>query len=275
MLAIIPGARAASSRRRASVPNDLPLDRPADFFNRLLNKMQSAALHPRNPHAGRYDFAALCRSCPELKRHLQSNPTGDQTIDFGDSESVLCLNQALLAHYYQVHQWQIPRDYLCPPVPGRADTIHYLADLLASSNQGKTPTGKKVRVLDVGTGANCIYPIIGSQSYHWKFVGTDIDPTAIKMARAIVAANPCLTNLVKIVQQRDRAAIFRGIIGSDHYDLTMCNPPFHASMEEARAGSQRKLKNLGKGKVKGKGRAVGALARSNFGGQCRALLPWR
>jgi 23S rRNA (adenine1618-N6)-methyltransferase len=220
------------------------------------------ALHPRNLHQGRYDFSALCASCPELRGYLRPNPAGDQTIDFSDSKAVLCLNRALLAHYYHVKHWMIPVGYLCPPIPGRADYIHYLADLLASGNDGEVPKGKQVKVLDIGTGANCIYPIIGSQSYGWKFVATDSDSGALRAARAIVEANPCLTKLVRVVAQKDRNAIFRGVIKpSDHYDLTMCNPPFHSSVEEAEAGSQRKLKNLSKGKVQR------GPAKLNFGGQ--------
>jgi 23S rRNA (adenine1618-N6)-methyltransferase len=39
---------------------------------------------------------------------------------------------------------------------------------------------------------------------------------------------------------------FQGIIQpGEHFDLTMCNPPFHASAAEATAGTQRKLRNLG------------------------------
>jgi len=54
------------------------------------NSADVGALHPRNPHAGRYDFAALCKSYPDMQGHLQPNPMGDQTIDFGDAQSVLC-----------------------------------------------------------------------------------------------------------------------------------------------------------------------------------------
>jgi 23S rRNA (adenine1618-N6)-methyltransferase len=222
----------------------------------------TGVLHPRNPHQGRYDFEALCEVVPELKSHLRQNPSGDPTIDFSNPAGVLCLNQALLAQSYGVRHWMIPAGYLCPPIPGRADMIHYAADLLAESNSGKMPTGKKVRVLDIGTGANCIYPIIGCRSYGWKFVATDIDPVSVKTARLIVESNPCLSKLVKVVQQKDRSSIFRGIIRKgDHFDLTLCNPPFHASMEAAQAGSQRKVKNLSQGRV-GKGSA-----KLNFGGQ--------
>jgi len=106
---------------------------------------------------------------------------------------VRCLNQALLAQTYQIKHWMIPVGYLCPPIPGRADYIHYVADLLAGA--GKVPTGKQVGVLDIGTGANCIYPIIGSQSYGWKFLATDIDPVSVKTACLFVESNPCLSKL--------------------------------------------------------------------------------
>lgn len=215
----------------------------------------SGKLHARNPHQGRYDLNVLSDTSPELKVYLRPNPKGDQTIDFSDDQAVLCLNKALLAHYYHVEHWQIPAGYLCPPIPGRADYIHYLADLLAESNRAGNkdnsyPTGKKIRVLDIGTGANCIYPIIGSQSYRWQFVGSDTDALAIKTASLIVQSNPCLTKRIKLVHQKDTESIFKGVIKpQDRFDLSMCNPPFHASMEEAQAGSQRKWQNLNKDKT--------------------------
>ena len=224
------------------------------------NTPPTGLLHPRNPHQGRYDFSVLCEVVPELEPYLRLNPSGEQTIDFGDPAAVVCLNRALLAQTYGVKHWMIPAGYLCPPIPGRADYIHYVADLLAGG--AEVPTGKGVRVLDIGTGANCIYPIVGSQSYGWKFVGSDIDPVSVKTARLIAESNPCLSKLVKVVQQKDRDSIFKGIIRKgDHFDLTICNPPFHASMAAAQAGTQRKQKNLGKG------RPVSGNAPLNFGGQ--------
>ena len=206
-------------------------------------------LHPRNPHSGRYDFAALCKSCPDLERFLRPNPKGDRTIDFSDSEAVLALNRALLAHFYDIKNWELPQGYLCPPIPGRADYIHYLADHL----DGKTG----VRVLDIGTGANCIYPIIGSRSYGWNFVGSETGREAIESAQRIVEGNRGLSEQVSIVRQKNPRDFFRGIIGKDDFfDLTMCNPPFYASAEEARKSNLRKVKNLG-----------GSAPARNFGGQ--------
>lgn len=233
-----------------------------------LRKSQSnkaGKLHPLNPHRGRYDFAALLESYPDLETFLVENPAGDRSIDFSDQAAVLALNKALLAKFYGVERWMIPPGYLCPPIPGRADAIHYLAELLAKSNDGEIPRGKKVRVLDIGTGANCIYPILGCRSYGWHFVASDIDRTAVKTARLIVESNPCLANRVKIVEQREKDAIFRGVIRKgDRYDLTMCNPPFHSSVEAAKAASERKRSNLDRGKGT---RSETNRSRLNFGGQ--------
>jgi 23S rRNA (adenine1618-N6)-methyltransferase len=117
-------------------------------------------MHPRNRHGAGYDFPRLIRSSPQLALFVRPNPFGDESIDFADPAAVTALNRALLKDFYGIDHWQIPPGYLCPPVPGRADYIHHLADLLAASNGGLVPCGKSVAVLDIGVGANCIYPII-------------------------------------------------------------------------------------------------------------------
>ncbi|MFT5807873.1 MAG: 23S rRNA (adenine1618-N6)-methyltransferase [Moritella dasanensis] len=222
-----------------------------------------ATLHPRNPHQGRYDLTALVKTYPALQTHITQNPSGEETVDFSDDKAVVCLNAALLAHFYQVPNWQIPAGYLCPPIPGRADYIHYIADLLAEMNNGEVPTGKRVKALDIGTGANCIYPILGHRSYGWGFVGTDVDKVAAKTANVIVQANPGLNKAIKIVLKKTPGSMFKGVIKhGDRYSVTVCNPPFHASMEAAAAGTERKIINLHKGKA-----APTNTTKLNFGGQ--------
>lgn len=221
-------------------------------------------LHPRNLHRSRYDFPKLIESCPQLEQFVFVNPYGDQSVDFSNPEAVKTLNAALLSHFYGITSWDIPENYLCPPIPGRADYIHYLADLLAAMNGGVIPTGGNVKVLDIGVGANCIYPIIGHQSYGWKFVGSDVDKRALSSATNIAAANAPLKDHLTFRQQHNAALIFKGVVKpGEFFALTMCNPPFHASAEEARLGSQRKVRNLGK--QKGKETVL------NFGGQSSEL----
>ncbi len=223
-------------------------------------RKEKSELHPRNPHRGRYDLQLLTASHPALTAFVRLNPHNDESIDFSDPEAVKTLNTALLKHYYGIGYWDIPAGYLCPPIPGRADYIHHIADVLASDNEGEIPTGPQVRCLDIGVGANCIYPIIGSKAYGWSFVGTDIDPVSIESANQIIAANPALQATVECRLQTNRHHIFPGIIREgEKFDLTICNPPFHVSRAAAEAQTLRKLYNLSTERV-------GASTR-NFGGQ--------
>lgn len=212
-------------------------------------------LHPRNQHREGYDFERLVADTPELEASTISNPVGQTTIDFQDVGAVRMLNRALLKTYYNIDFWDIPANYLCPPIPGRADYIHYLADLLASSNDQEIPRGPNIKALDIGTGASLVYPLIGQSEFGWHFTGVDIDPAAIKSAQQICQFNKLSVN---IRQQNIRENIFRGVIGPHEvFHLTLCNPPFHASIEKASKGTQRKWSNLGKGHSK----------KLNFGGQ--------
>lgn len=234
----------------------------------MINKTvaKKGSLHPRNLHHGRYDLNKLSQVCPQLAPYITCNPSEQLTIDFSDADALRALNQALLKYFYHVDFWQLPADYLCPPIPGRADYIHYLADLLAGGASGKVPMGKQVKVLDIGTGASCIYPILGSQIYNWSFVATDIDPVSIKTAELIVNSNQNLKPFIKLRLQKNEKSIFDGVIQTqDKFALTLCNPPFHASMEKAAAGTARKVNNLTKG------RTVNNYPKLNFGGKKNEL----
>lgn len=204
-------------------------------------------LHPRNKHKHGYDFTRLCEVTPELTPFIITNTYGNQSIDFSNSQAVVLLNKSLLKADYQITFWDIPEGVLCPPIPGRADYIHYLADLLKSTNNNKIPHKETIKVLDIGTGANCIYPIIGVTQYQWNFTGSDINSLSLASAKSIINKNISLKNHIEIREQSNTNSIFNNIIQKDEvYDLTLCNPPFHRSAEEANKGSQRKWENLNK-----------------------------
>lgn len=228
---------------------------------------KKSALHPRNLHHGRYDLPLLCRKHPELRRFLKTNPAGQETIDFSSPEAVLCLNQSLLICYYNIQHWFLPSGYLCPPIPGRADYVHYAADLLNEL----VVHGRSVKALDVGTGANLIYPIIGSQVYGWQFLASDIDPVSVKSAQLIVDSNKALKGRINVCLQSNSKHYFHGAIEeNDRLAITLCNPPFHASLQEAQAGTERKWKNLKRSVAKRGGKPVtkhSAADTLNFGGQ--------
>ncbi|WP_061031459.1 23S rRNA (adenine(1618)-N(6))-methyltransferase RlmF [Vibrio splendidus] len=236
----------------------------------------AAGLHPRNQHSGRYDFDLLVAALPELKSHLVKNPVGEDTINFSDPLAVKLLNKALLAHHYGVKHWDIPAGYLCPPIPGRADYIHRVADILNSDGQGEAYNHQSVKALDIGVGANCIYPIIGTTEYKWRCTGSDVDPVSVKAANFIAESNVNLKGKIKARLQADSESIFKGVIkDNERYDVTICNPPFHSSLEEAEKGSQRKLDNLAANRAKKAGQTFKPESKKakqnkptlNFGGQ--------
>ncbi|WP_298472488.1 23S rRNA (adenine(1618)-N(6))-methyltransferase RlmF [uncultured Maribacter sp.] len=228
---------------------------------------EKSKLHARSKHRGRYDFKALIIACPELESFVALNAYDDLSIDFFNPEAVKMLNTALLKFHYNLDFWDMPSNYLCPPIPGRADYIHNVADILYRSNpeilDGRIKKNGHIKCLDIGVGANCIYPIIGATEYGWNFVGSEIDKKAIEAANKIVFKNEYLTEKVEIRLQESSRDFFRGVVKEGElFDLTICNPPFHASIEDAQQGTKRKIKNL-------KGEKAKTIL--NFGGQSNEL----
>ena len=209
------------------------------------NNTEKIELHPRNKNRQQYDLKAMTGSYPALKKYIQPNKRGEDSINFSDPDAVKTLNQAILSHYYNITYWEFPDENLCPPIPGRAEYIHHVADLLSADNHQEIPTGKKITCLDIGTGASGIYPILGVTEYQWNFIASDIDPKSLISAQNIVASNPQLKGKVHCRLQKNPKLIFKGIIQpKDRVDITLCNPPFHSSIEEAQKGTKRKIKNL-------------------------------
>ena len=185
------------------------------------------------------------------------NEHDTQTIDFAAPKAVLALNKAILKQAYGLAEWNIPEGYLCPPIPGRADYIHHIASILDEE-------GFKggIKGLDIGVGANCIYPLLGASIYKWQMIGCDINTEAVAAAQKNVSDNQQLSKTIKIRQQTDNSKLFTGIIQpGEYFQFTMCNPPFYASEKDAVTETKRKQKNL----------AYSANAKRNFGGQANEL----
>jgi 23S rRNA (adenine1618-N6)-methyltransferase len=199
--------------------------------------VKSKNLHPLNIHKNGYDFPLLIKSCPRLNQYVDKNSHGNLSIDFANPEAVKALNAALLEHHYGVKGWDIPEGALCPPIPGRVDYIHYVADLLAETHE--------VKLLDIGTGANGIYPLLACKTYGWQCVGSDINAQSLENVSTIIEHNTDLKDNFTLRHQADKNQFFKGIIQpNEFFDVTVCNPPFHASEEDALKGSRRKVNNL-------------------------------
>jgi 23S rRNA (adenine1618-N6)-methyltransferase len=227
-------------------------------------------LHPKNRHNNGYDFLALCKALPALKAFVHTNKYQNLSIDFSIPQAVKALNQALLKLHYHVNQWDIPEGYLCPPIPGRVDYVHYLADLLTETFSPSIINNKnKISVLDIGTGASCIYPILAQREYRWHFTASEIDPISIKVAQQNISADKQFKKSITCRLQKNSSQIFNGVIQeNERYELTMCNPPFHRSLAEANKGSARKVKNLAMNKeMSNTPLKENEPAPLNFGGQ--------
>jgi len=212
-------------------------------------------MHPNNKHNIPYDFERLIQANSELKPFVFTNNFETKTINFSLAEAVYQLNKAILISDYGLTDYQLPKGYLCPPIPGRADYLHHLNDLII-------PETKPIKGLDIGVGANAIYPILGAKLYQWNMVGADINKQSVEIAQNNINLNSSLDGLVEIRFQENPAHIFSNIIKpEENYHFTMCNPPFHASEQKALKGTQRKLKNLNLDKK----------AALNFGGQSHEL----
>ncbi len=221
-------------------------------------------MHKKNIYNSAYNFEELTKTNPSLKKFIFINQYQTKTIDFANQKAVLELNKSLLAHHHNIENWTIPEGYLCPPIPSRADYLYYINDLLNDKKKQNNP--KTIKGLDIGVGANCIYPILASQLFNWKMVGVDSNKTAIKSAQMNIENSTKLKQNIEIRQQESNANIFKGIIKENEYfDFTICNPPFHASEKEANSAALRKLKNLNKSKLNQND------IKLNFGGQANEL----
>ena len=209
------------------------------------SKPDSPRLHPRNRNRDRYDVAALVACLPALAAFVKKSKSGDDTIDFTKPEAVKLLNRALILHNYGLETWDFPDKNLCPPVPGRADYVHYIADVLRENHFGTIPEGLQTTCLDVGVGASAIYPIVGIVEYGWSFIGSDVSEESLTSAEAIKAGNPGVLDNLDLRIQPDGKRIFHGMLKpADRIDAVLCNPPFHSSAEDAIQGTLRKTRNL-------------------------------
>ncbi len=190
-------------------------------------------MHKRNLHRHGYKFDRLVKAQPTLEKYIIASTAGEKTIDFSNSEAVLELNKALLALHYDVSNLKLPDHALAPAIPGRADYIHHIADLVGKGDK---------KGLDVGCGASAIYCLLGNAIYNYKMVGVDVDDLSVEFAKKNTSKNDQL----EIRHQVNRSSILKGVINKDErFDFTMCNPPFYASEEEAIKANLKKQTNLG------------------------------
>ncbi len=208
-------------------------------------------MHPKNPFIADYDFDTLIRHSDTLKPFVFINEYGNKTIKFGNQQAVKALNAALLKAYYGV-LWDIPENNLCPPIPGRLDYLLHVADLLPKT---------AIDLLDIGTGANLIYPILGTRHFNWSCAASETDLESLTHAQSLLDQNQKLQQIT-IRHQKFRNAILEHIIQpTDMFDVVVCNPPFFKNAKDAQRNNHRKVKNL----------RLQETTSQNFGGNANEL----
>jgi len=228
--------------------------------------------HPRNFFKGSYDMDRLASAYPTFDQYIiqpsallpkdkKNNNRNTKktrkrpTINFSDPKAVRSLNTALLVSDYGIKPNFadiLPEDALVPPIPGRADYVHHVADVILSDLNNNTSSSsnipKNIKGMDIGTGASCIYPLIATSCHEgWKMIASEINPVSILSAREIVKTND-LDDKIDVRQQDQSENIFDGILlENESIDFAMCNPPFYSSAEEFQAENARKRRGLAKG----------------------------
>ncbi len=158
-------------------------------------------MHNQNPFKNGYDLTILATINSTLKKAIFTNKYGNKTIDFSDASAVKALNQALLKSQYNL-EWDLPKENLCPPIPGRLEYLLHIADLIQKKN---------VELLDIGTGASLIYPVLGTAHFNWKCAGSEIERASIEHAKKIIKHNAKLSS-IDIRSQQNKHLILKGIV---------------------------------------------------------------
>ncbi|KAL6471149.1 hypothetical protein MHYP_G00197990 [Metynnis hypsauchen] len=190
------------------------------------------SMHPRNRYKDKPpDFAYLASKYPDFQKHVQTNLVGRVMLNFKDPEAVRALTCTLLKEDFGL-TIEIPLERLIPTVPLRLNYIHWVEDL--TEGQGSPRRG-----IDIGTGASCIYPLLGASMNGWYFLATEVDDICYNYAKKNVEQNN-MADLIKVVKVPQKTLLMDALKEESFvYDFCMCNPPFFANQLEAKGVNSR------------------------------------
>ncbi|OAA74269.1 hypothetical protein LEL_07850 [Akanthomyces lecanii RCEF 1005] len=151
-------------------------------------------------------------------------------LDFKDPKAVMQLSKTLLKHDFGL-ALDLPGNRLCPPIPNRHNYILWLKDLLDTTTYNTS--GGKLVAMDIGTGASCIYPMLGCTQRPWYFIASDIDDESLRWARRNIEQNHLQTR-IKLVKSKPGGPIIpiEAAPATEDVAFVMTNPPFYKSAAE-------------------------------------------
>ncbi|KAJ3323915.1 Methyltransferase-like protein 16 [Boothiomyces sp. JEL0866] len=180
-------------------------------------------MHPKNP-LEKVDYSELAIAFPPLSQHLKNG----RIKDFRDPKAIRDVNIAILLKFYKI-RIEIPLDKLIPIIPNRLDYILHVADLFNEK--------RGLKGVDIGTGASCVYPLLGATVFNWEFLALDIDQDSLEYAQENVTRNN-LDPLIKVQLNSSTKIIPKGT-----FDFLMCNPPFYKDDLHIHESKKVKLQN--------------------------------
>ncbi|AAW42333.1 conserved hypothetical protein [Cryptococcus deneoformans JEC21] len=199
-------------------------------------------MHQNNPYLKQKpDFARLASRYPKFAPFVSVSEDGYTSINFQDPTALRELTKCLLKEDWNLDV-DLREDRLCPTIPNRLDYIYHVLDLephLPSSSL------RPLRILDIGTGATAIYPILLARLRpDSRIVATEIDESSYNHAKATLEKNNIPPSSITVLKSPTPDPILFPLLEckgkSEDWDLTICNPPFFASSQEMLQGMELK-----------------------------------
>jgi len=94
------------------------------------------------------------------------------------------------------------------------------------------PPPTTVRGIDIGTGASCIYALLGATMNKWQWIATEVDAESFRIAKENVQRNG-LGHLIDVRHVPVGSFLVGNIKPEDGpIEFCVCNPPFFSTLEE-------------------------------------------
>ncbi|CAI4228968.1 unnamed protein product [Auanema sp. JU1783] len=184
-------------------------------------------MHPRNPYKDNPpDFKSLAIKYPTLRKHCTLGQNGRIHINFREDEAIRALTHAIFHNDFGLNV-DLSSGCLVPRIPQKLNYLLLLEDLLQLNN-----LTERVNGIDIGTGASCVYPLLGAKRFDWNFVGTDVNPHSIEIASKNVSQNSLEQCIETQLVEED--TFFQGVMEKHPdrvFEFSMCNPPFFEQEE--------------------------------------------
>ena len=176
------------------------------------------------------DFLILIKEFPDLKKYIikqNEEKLEEISFDWSNNNLSLLMTKSILDYYFNIKYYNIPKGYLIPPIPSRLNYLNLINKILIKEINSQSRYSSDIIGIDIGTGANIIYPILGNSIFNWKFICSEINDESYNNAKLILEKNN-LENEINLIKQKNKNNIFLNILNQENkYIFSLCNPPYY------------------------------------------------